>query len=802
MSILKKDKNDSKSNTDIETLIAINDIKKILCLPDSNNFIEHIDILYNSIPKDVSNYNKGISRYSFYLCFKSSNLSIILSDMLFNGFLRYDNCTFDKNSLMKCSTFNKGFKTLYYGSCNELLNLFFSIYSHDNKIIHRANIKQLLYIIPLNYSHIKGLNKYKDIDCIKQHKYEFNNKYNQEVENKIKNVFENNKTIDKQQFMDLFEKNSNTDIFVPFILNIIYIYPFNSFDMLKVNNSNHNSNDSNNGLKINTKFFKYYQFYENIENSLHSNYFGNENDNKKQSYSLLDNNFNNKKNIRFDNSLNSSEKSNVIKNDSILLKEKCNSFIKNKFSNSNPIKSKPSNIVNNKNSYNSKSFSIKNNKHLLNNSNKLSISFTTNYETEVKIEDQDLNTTISSYYMCLKGHSLFIYTSKSKEKLMKIYNLYLYIIKIDNNSSNKNHSIILQPFNNINNFNNVNNFNDIIRLNFMDENLMLSFNNIMHSKLGYQHVNKKYTIGKELGSGSFGKVKLAKPNETSENNNVFVAIKIIDKLNLNQSLMYLVQNEIDIMKILTYEYVVYLIEVLEDNKNIYIIMEYISGLDLFTYLDSKKNVSIESIKIITYKLAKAIKHIHSYGIVHRDIKLDNILICNNVNKSHINNQNLLKILSEESEFIKYLNNIDRNIIEQKNLNDFEVKLIDFGTSKVLSHNELLSEVVGSTRFSSPELLLNIDDKNISGYNRQTDIWSFGIILYFLYSGNYPFDDKDKNKIIKHIINNKLDLSQKDIYSIWNNSLESFNDLVSNCLNKDPSKRLNILCVLKHSFYIN
>jgi serine/threonine protein kinase len=134
-------------------------------------------------------------------------------------------------------------------------------------------------------------------------------------------------------------------------------------------------------------------------------------------------------------------------------------------------------------------------------------------------------------------------------------------------------------------------------------------------------------------------------------------------------------------------------------------MEYCSGGDLFSYLE-RRNFKIPEPRVATiiHKLATGIYYLHSYGIIHRDLKPENILML------------------DESD-------------------DSELRIVDFGLSKILSPHETCNEPFGTLCYVAPEVLLELP------YNKPIDIWSLGIITYLLLTGCLPFDDQNSDKEI-------------------------------------------------------
>ena len=203
-----------------------------------------------------------------------------------------------------------------------------------------------------------------------------------------------------------------------------------------------------------------------------------------------------------------------------------------------------------------------------------------------------------------------------------------------------------------------------------------------------------------LGEGSYGKVYKA----FDKLSNKEVAIKQINKSKLGPEEMQLMYQEIELCHVLSADensLVVALYDVFEDSSTLNLVMELFEGESLYKWMKSElpnlQNREAEVQKVYR-QITAAITHLHSRGIVHRDIKLDNFLISR-----------------------------DRNHQSQ-----WVTKVIDFGLSTVLLQNQTSTISVGSIAYLSPEILKRLP------YNRKTDVWSMGVVLYTLLTGNLPF----------------------------------------------------------------
>ncbi|KAK0186494.1 hypothetical protein F5146DRAFT_1113543 [Armillaria mellea] len=239
-----------------------------------------------------------------------------------------------------------------------------------------------------------------------------------------------------------------------------------------------------------------------------------------------------------------------------------------------------------------------------------------------------------------------------------------------------------------------------------------------------------YTLGKVIGEGAYGKVRMGTHRLTSTR----VAIKQIPK-----SMSATLTREIHHHRQLHHPHVAQMYEVIATESSIWIVTELCSGGELFDYLVEKGRLSEDETRVMFGQLCLAVAYLHEKGIVHRDLKLENVL------------------LDERC----------------------KVKLGDFGFTR--------ERFVGRPGYASPEML---QGKKYQG--PEVDVWSLGIILYCLLTGTLPFDDDDEAVMRQKIV--KGDFEDPE----WL-SLES-RDLIKNILVMDPAKRLTIPQILTHSWF--
>ncbi|XP_058655048.1 MAP/microtubule affinity-regulating kinase 4 isoform X1 [Onychostoma macrolepis] len=214
-----------------------------------------------------------------------------------------------------------------------------------------------------------------------------------------------------------------------------------------------------------------------------------------------------------------------------------------------------------------------------------------------------------------------------------------------------------------------------------------------------------YRLLKTIGKGNFAKVKLARHILTGRE----VAIKIIDKTQLNPTSLQKLFREVRIMKGLNHPNIVQLFEVIETEKTLYLVMEYASGGEVFDYLVSHGRMKEKEARAKFRQIVSAVHYCHQKNIVHRDLKAENLLL-----------------------------DADSNI-----------KIADFGFSNEFTLGSKLDTFCGSPPYAAPELF---QGKKYDG--PEVDIWSLGVILYTLVSGSLPFDGQNLKELRERVLRGK------------------------------------------------
>lgn len=263
-----------------------------------------------------------------------------------------------------------------------------------------------------------------------------------------------------------------------------------------------------------------------------------------------------------------------------------------------------------------------------------------------------------------------------------------------------------------------------------------------------------YILGSTLGEGEFGKVKLGWRKDGKQPSQV--AIKLIkrDTLMRDHESEIKIHREINSLKLLSHPNIVNLVEVMKSGKYIGIVLEYASGGELFDYILHHKYLKENVAKKLFAQLVSGVDYMHLKGLIHRDLKLENLLLDKHKN----------------------------------------VVISDFGfvNSYNRDKNDLMKTSCGSPCYAAPELVLTQTPYE----GRKVDIWSLGVILYAMLSGYLPFDDDPDNEdgadIVKlyHYIC-KTPLTFPEYVS------PLARDLLRKIIVPDPKKRIDINAIRNH-----
>ncbi|KAG5519389.1 hypothetical protein PMAC_002016 [Pneumocystis sp. 'macacae'] len=295
-----------------------------------------------------------------------------------------------------------------------------------------------------------------------------------------------------------------------------------------------------------------------------------------------------------------------------------------------------------------------------------------------------------------------------------------------------------------------------------------------------------YILGQTLGEGEFGKVKLGWPRKKflqtydgSSRPDVEVAIKLIRKDSINGSRTRLnkIKREIYILQRVCHPNIVRLFDVIETSRYVGIILEYASGGELFDFILLHRYLKDNVASKLFAQLISGVLYLHKKGIVHRDLKLENLLLDRNKN-----------IIVTDFGFANVFDVGD-------NLNSFSD--IDCFDGKSLKKSDLMQTSCGSPCYAAPELV--IGDGCYVG--RKVDVWSCGVILYAMLAGYLPFDDDPNNPdgdninlLYKYIINTPLTFPE------YVSALAR--DLLKRLLVPDPKRRASLQDITIHPWLIH
>uniref|UniRef100_A0A8D3D8Z1 Protein kinase domain-containing protein n=1 Tax=Scophthalmus maximus TaxID=52904 RepID=A0A8D3D8Z1_SCOMX len=263
---------------------------------------------------------------------------------------------------------------------------------------------------------------------------------------------------------------------------------------------------------------------------------------------------------------------------------------------------------------------------------------------------------------------------------------------------------------------------------------------------GAQHANYvgPYRLEKTLGKGQTGLVKLGIHCVTCQK----VAIKIVNREKLSESVLMKVEREIAILKLIEHPHVLKLHDVYENKKYLYLVLEHVSGGELFDYLVKKGRLTPKEARKFFRQIMSALDFCHSHSICHRDLKPENLLL------------------------------------DEKN----NIRIADFGMASLQVGDSLLETSCGSPHYACPEV---IRGEKYDG--RKADVWSCGVILFALLVGALPFDDDN--------LRNLLEKVKLGVFHMPHFIPPDCQNLLRGMIEVDAGKRLTLEQIQKHTWYI-
>ncbi|XP_053086259.1 serine/threonine-protein kinase SIK2a isoform X4 [Pangasianodon hypophthalmus] len=253
-----------------------------------------------------------------------------------------------------------------------------------------------------------------------------------------------------------------------------------------------------------------------------------------------------------------------------------------------------------------------------------------------------------------------------------------------------------------------------------------------------------YDIERTLGKGNFAVVKLARHRITKSE----VAIKIIDKTQLDAANLEKIYREVEIMKLLDHPHIIKLYQVMETKNMLYLVTEYAKNGEIFDYLANHGRLSEAEARRKFWQILSAVEYCHERSIVHRDLKAENLLLDANMN----------------------------------------IKIADFGFGNFFQPGQPLATWCGSPPYAAPEVF---EGQKYEG--PQLDIWSMGVVLYVLVCGALPFDGPSLPVLRQRVLEGR--------FRIPYFMTEDCEHLIRRMLVLDPAKRLALSQIRQHRWMV-
>ncbi|KAG9309519.1 Pkinase-domain-containing protein [Chiua virens] len=267
-----------------------------------------------------------------------------------------------------------------------------------------------------------------------------------------------------------------------------------------------------------------------------------------------------------------------------------------------------------------------------------------------------------------------------------------------------------------------------------------------------------WKVGRTIGKGSSGRVRIARHTKTGQ----YAAVKIVSKQHLNSTniarpadtpehMLLSIEREIVIMKLIEHPNVMRLYDVWETSSELYLILEYVEGGELFDYLCTRGRLASPEALACFQQLIAAVDYCHRFGVAHRDLKPENVLM------DH----------------------------------DGNIKVADFGMAawQTGAREGLLQTACGSPHYAAPEVIMG------HAYDgRASDIWSCGVILFALLAGRLPFDDEDLGAL--------LDKVKSGRYEMPSGIGPDARDLIERMLERDVAQRITMAEIVVHPFFVS
>ncbi|XP_022217543.1 calcium/calmodulin-dependent protein kinase type 1 isoform X2 [Drosophila obscura] len=258
-------------------------------------------------------------------------------------------------------------------------------------------------------------------------------------------------------------------------------------------------------------------------------------------------------------------------------------------------------------------------------------------------------------------------------------------------------------------------------------------------------IEEKYNLHGLLGTGAFSEVRLAESKDTPGDH---FAVKIIDKKALKGKEESL-ENEIRVLRRLTHPNIVQLLETYEDKSKVYLVMELVTGGELFDRIVEKGSYTEKDASHLIRQILEAVDYMHEQGVVHRDLKPENLL---------------------------YYSPED----------DSKIMISDFGLSK-MEDSGIMATACGTPGYVAPEVLAQ------KPYGKAVDVWSIGVISYILLCGYPPFYDENDANLFAQILKGEFEFDSP----YWDEISESAKQFIKNLMCVTVEKRFTCKQALAH-----
>lgn len=803
--------NNNTGNLNIADYLEFSELQEGLKIKNKELFMIYIKEVFKDLAeRDDGNKKKGVPKVTFLEYLK---IPVFIAESMFQFFDQ------NKDGYLSLSEFGEGLTLLFLGEFHEIANLIFNIYDNNQDgFIHKEDIRLLLSYLPL-----------KEDNTITAYKHQLESQT--EINEIVEATFTNKSQLNFKEYLKITE-NKKSDSFLQLLCYLYEKKPFNETNIeLIINKKDEIGNkkssspspnkDSYNKINENSPSNNKLEKSLNNKNEFHSpqikkrivspkkgsylspahNYIkktslnnkspsskretievlnlknlninpisnftnNSSNDIEIENYDYINNTnskdlkasayegmrrMHNLKEVTKDSINNIEDEKNINVSDSTSNIDKVIDISTSKFDS-------PSNFLR-RLVPKKKEFSIISN--LVKISNDESVDKHHNYEILKKTKEVNLidlpamegwiykiteSNKLKKYWLVINNKDIYYYRSDKKDELSGMHNL------------SGCHTKESPPtvIGNTKLFSFVIYFQNKARTYYCtDREQSIGWINRLRKALGYESFFDYYEIVDDIGQGKFGVVKLG----VHKNTKLRVAIKTIKKENLKTKQdRELVKTEIDIMKLCRHPNIVSLLDHFENSEYIFIVMEYIQGGDLTKYVrkyyGGKNNKTLPEKRVaeIMKQLASGLEYLHYYGIIHRDLKPDNLMMT------------------------------ERSV-------SAEIKIMDFGLSKIMHHDEKVADGFGTLSFVAPEVLIR------KPYNTKVDVWSLGVTIFNLLSGDLPFDDPSDNEevIARKVVYSDIEYKSK----VWEKISKEAKSLIKECLLKDPEKRITISKFLNH-----